>query len=83
MGLGGSKMLDNRRRRRWVLETDSESSADAGSHVFSLTLSATGTQTIGVQDVANGSLKGQTSLKVVANGGGTGGGGSGGGGKNP
>ena len=32
MGLGGSKMLDNRRRRRWVLETDSESSADAGSH---------------------------------------------------
>ena len=54
--------------------------ADAGSHVFSITFSATGTQTIGVQDAANGSLKGQTSIKVVANGGG---GGTGGGGKKP
>jgi hypothetical protein len=54
--------------------------ADAGSHVFSITFSATGTQTIGVQDAANGSLKGQTSMKVVASGG-SGGGGTGGGGK--
>ena len=52
--------------------------ADAGSHVFFATLSATGSQTIGVQDVANGSLKGQTSMKIVASGG-TGGGGTGGG----
>lgn len=29
MGLGGSKMLDDRRRRRWVLETDLEDSATA------------------------------------------------------
>ncbi len=52
--------------------------ADAGSHVFTLTLTATGNQTIGVQDVANGALKGQAVVKVNASGGG---GGSGGGGK--
>ena len=55
--------------------------ADAGSHVFSATLAATGNQTIGVQDTLNGTLKSQTSVKVVASGGG--GGGTGGGGKRP
>ena len=57
--------------------------ADAGSHVFSVTLSSTGTQTIGVQDTLNGALKGQTSVQIVASGGGGGGGGTGGGGKRP
>jgi hypothetical protein len=67
--------------------------ADAGSHVFSVTFTSTGTQTLGVADTANGSLKGQTSVKVVTGttsgggggatgggGGATGGGGSTGGG---
>ena len=39
-------------------------------------LYSTGTQTIGSLDVVVGSLKGQTSIKVVANGGGGTGGGS-------
>lgn len=55
---------------------------DAGAHTFSVTFTSTGTQTIGVQDVLNGALKGQTSVKVntsgSASGGGTGGGGGGG-----
>jgi hypothetical protein len=55
--------------------------ADAGLHVFTITFSATGTQTIGVQDTLSGALKGQTSVKVATGGGGTGGGGTGGGGK--
>ncbi len=64
--------------------------ADAGSHTFTVTLTSTGTQTIGVQDVLNGSLKGQVQVKVNTSGtvsgggtasGGGGGGGSGGGGK--
>ena len=49
--------------------------ADAGVHVFSATLTSTGTQTIGVQDTLNGALRGQTRIKVVASGGGGGGGG--------
>jgi hypothetical protein len=63
--------------------------ADAGSHTFTVTLASTGTQTIGVQDTVNGSLKGQVSIKVnttgtvsgggTATGGGSGGGTSGGG----
>jgi hypothetical protein len=53
---------------------------DAGVHTFSVTFSSLGTQTIGVQDMANGSLKGQVSVKVVAGGSGSGGNGSGGGG---
>ncbi len=60
--------------------------ADAGTHAFSITLTATGTQTIGIQDTLNGAMKAQTSVKVVAQstgGGGTGGGGTGGGGKKP
>ena len=60
--------------------------ADAGKHVFSITLTATGTQTIGIQDTLNGAMKAQTSVNVVAQstgGGGTGGGGTGGGGKRP
>jgi hypothetical protein len=52
--------------------------ADAGVHVFSVTLSATGTQIIGVQDTLNGSFKGQTSVKVVTGTTSTGGGGGGG-----
>ena len=55
--------------------------ADAGSHVFSITLAATGTQTIGIQDPLNGAMKAQTSVNVVAQS--TGGGGTGGGGKRP
>ena len=70
--------------------------ADQGQHVFSITLSSTGTQTIGISDTLNGSIKGSFSVKVVTSptgggGGGTtggggatgggGGGGSGGGGK--
>ncbi len=55
--------------------------ADAGAHTFSITLTATGTQTIGVQDTANGTLKAQSSIKVVAPA--TGGGGTGGGGRRP
>ncbi len=59
--------------------------ADAGTHVFSVALTATGTQTIGIQDTLNGAMKAQTSVNVVAQstGGGTGGGGTGGGGKKP
>ena len=66
-------------------------SADKGSHVFTVTLASTGTQTIGFADKLTGSIKGSTSVKVVAattSGGGGGGGGgtstgggSGGGGK--
>src|SRR5205085_1092977 len=46
--------------------------ADNGSHTFSVILSASGTQTIGVQDVLNGTLKGQVSVtaKTSATGGG-------------
>jgi hypothetical protein len=66
--------------------------ADAGSHSFSVTLSSTGTQTIGVQDTLNGSFKAQTSVKITTStsvsgggtatgGGGTSTGGGGGGGK--
>lgn len=68
--------------------------ADAGSHQFSITFASTGTQSIGVQDTNNGALKGQTSVKVVVQtvstggggtatggGGGTATGGGGGGGK--
>lgn len=54
--------------------------ADAGVHVFSITFTSTGTQSIGVQDTVIGSLKGQTSVKVVTAPTSTGGGGSGGGG---
>lgn len=54
--------------------------ADAGSHQFSVTFVSTGTQTIGVQDTVNGSLKGQTSVKVVTQTTSTGGGSTGGGG---
>jgi hypothetical protein len=58
--------------------------SDNGVHSFSITLVSTGTQTIGVQDVANGSLRGQVSVNVRTSGGsgggGTGGGGTGGGG---
>ncbi len=58
--------------------------ADNGSHVFSVTFVSTGTQAINVADLANGALKGSTSVKVVtqttSGGGGTGGGGTGGGG---
>jgi hypothetical protein len=53
--------------------------ADAGSHVFSVTFASTGTQTLGVQDVLNGSLKGSTSVTVKTSTN-TGGGGGGGGG---
>lgn len=54
----------------------------AGSHSFSVTLSSTGTQTISVQDMANGSLHGQVqvTVKTSAGGGGSGGGGGGSGG---
>ncbi len=55
--------------------------ADAGTHVFSVTLTAIGTQTIGIQDTLNGAMKAQTSVKVVAQT--TSGGGTGGGGKRP
>jgi hypothetical protein len=51
--------------------------ADNGSHVFSVTLASTGTQTIGVSDTVNGSIKGQTSVKVVTSTTSTGGGGGG------
>ncbi len=56
--------------------------ADVGTHVFSVTLTATGTQTIGVQDMVAGSLKGNVAVSVKTSstsGGGTGGGGGGGG----
>ncbi len=53
--------------------------ADAGVHVFLVTLPAAGTQTVGVQATLNSALKGTTSVKVVS-GGSTGGGGTGGGG---
>ncbi len=56
--------------------------ADAGKHVFSITLTATGTQTIGIQDTLNGAMKAQTSVNVVAQTT-SGGGGTGGGGKRP
>ncbi len=52
--------------------------ADAGSHQFSFTFTSTGTQSIGVQDTANGTFKGQTSVKVVAQTVSSGGGGGGG-----
>jgi hypothetical protein len=59
------------------------SAADNGSHSFSITLSSTGTQTIGVQDTLNGAFKGQTSVKITTStsvsGGGTTSGGGGGG----
>jgi hypothetical protein len=64
--------------------------ADAGVHSFLVTFSSTGTQTLGVSDLANNTLKGQLSITVKTSttsggggggGGGTGGGGSGGGGK--
>jgi hypothetical protein len=59
--------------------------ADGGSHAFTISLSTTGTQTIGVQDTLNGSFKGQTSIKIttstsVSGGGGGGGTATGGGG---
>jgi hypothetical protein len=62
--------------------------ADAGVHVFSVTFTSTGTQTITIGDVNNGALKGSTQVKVVTSttstggstGGGTGGSGGGGGG---
>jgi|GEM_PF-7006713 len=41
-------------------------SADAGVHTFLVTLSSTGTQTIGIADTVNGSIKGSTSVKVVS-----------------
>ena len=40
--------------------------ADAGSHVFTVNLSSAGTQTIGVQDILNGALRGQTSVKAAS-----------------
>jgi hypothetical protein len=52
--------------------------ADAGTHVFSVTLASTGTQTINMADTTNTSLKGSTSVKVTTattSGGGGGGGG--------
>lgn len=61
--------------------------ADAGAHTFSVTLTSTGTQTIGVQDTVTGALKGQVQVTVktasTSGSGGTtsGGGGTGGGGK--
>ncbi len=62
--------------------------ADAGSHVFSITLSSTGTQSLYVADSATASLKGSVQVSVKAatsTGGGTtiggGTGGTGGGGK--
>jgi hypothetical protein len=51
--------------------------ADSGSHIFSATLTSTGTQTIGFADMVTGSIKGSASVKVVAastSGGGGGGG---------
>lgn len=51
--------------------------ADVGSHVFSVTFVSTGTQTIGVADMANGAIKGSTQVKVVTST--TSGGGGGGG----
>lgn len=57
--------------------------ADAGEHVFSITLTSTGKLSLGVQDTVDGKLKSQTSVKIVAaptsTGGGTTGGGGGGG----
>lgn len=47
---------------------------DAGSHTFNVTLGATGTQTIDVQDAALGGLRGSACI-VIAN--------AGGGGKRP
>ncbi len=65
--------------------------ADSGVHTFLLTISATGTQTIGVQDTVTGSWKAQISVAIktgsTSTGGGggtaTGGGGTGGGKKVP
>jgi hypothetical protein len=61
------------------------SSLDNGSHVFSVTFSSTGTQTLSVADTLNGALKGSTPIIVktgtTSSGGATGGGG--GGGKKP
>ncbi len=53
-------------------------SADNGQHTFTVTLTATGAQTISVVDVANALLKGGVTLTIGANGGGGGGGGGGG-----
>ena len=44
--------------------------ADAGSHTFSITLGATGTQTINVQDAVTGSFRGSASIVIVNAGGG-------------
>ncbi len=62
--------------------------ADQGTHVYSVTLASTGTQTLTFADKLLGSIKGSTSVKVVAaptstggGGGGTTTGGGGGGGK--
>jgi hypothetical protein len=58
--------------------------ADAGSHIFAVTLASTGTQTVNVADLLSPALKGSLSIAVktatTSGGGGTGGGGSGGGG---
>ena len=54
--------------------------ADSGTHVFSITLAATGTQTIGVQDMVTGSLKGSVAVTVKTS---ATSGGGGGGGKRP
>ncbi|MCY2962471.1 MAG: VCBS repeat-containing protein, partial [Planctomycetota bacterium] len=49
---------------------------DAGAHIFTITLTSTGTQTVGFQDKVTGALKGSLSVKV-STGGGSGGGGGG------
>jgi uncharacterized membrane protein YgcG len=49
--------------------------ADAGVHTFSVTLASTGTQTIGVADVLDGTLNGQVGVTVKTSSGGGGGGG--------
>lgn len=63
-----------------ILPTDyTFTAADSGSHVFSVTLSSTGTQTINFADLATNSIKGSTSVKVVTGTTSSGGGGGGGG----
>jgi len=60
-----------------LLPTDyTFTAADAGVHVFSFTLSSTGTQTINVADTLNNKLKGSFSISVKTGTTSTGGGGT-------
>ncbi|MDB5322051.1 MAG: hypothetical protein JWN40_3682 [Phycisphaerales bacterium] len=63
-----------------ILPTDyTFTAADGGVHAFLVTFASTGTQTLGVADLANTGLKGSISMTVKSSGGSGGGGGTGGG----